>query len=717
MRPLVEYQQLWPGHAELIAREYASLVGSSSEGPDRHEVPHRIASYEVIEEIGRGAQGVVYRAHDTRLDRVVALKVLRSHWTHDARTMARFRREALAASRLDHPGICTVYDSGIEDGWAYIAMRWVEGETLAARIARRKADGTRPPSGGELLATVEQVEHVARALHAAHERGIVHRDLKPGNVMIRPDGAAVVLDFGLAGGREAGLPTLTASGEIFGTPAYMAPETLRGEADRNGIAADVYALGVVLYEALTLRLPFEATSLDSLYRAILDGTARDPREESAAVTLDLAVIVRTAMDVAASRRYQTAEAFAEDLRRFRTREPVLARPAPWWLRLRRWSERNPALSTLTVGSFVVLSTALAVTGWLLDESEKQRAVVEAALADAKVGRRSLLERKVEGLLQRGFQVAFGVDAAPARGIFDQALALDPGNATALAGRFLAELPDGERAVAVLDAAGDDADPDVWFMRAMVHGLAGRESERQRALEKAGAEGSDLRAFLEGHRAVRWFTPPVDPAAAHEALSRFRTAAMRAPRPRFHHYHSWMMAAQAAGDRPAMDEAEAALRHHWPDAQATWEAIAQFYFPVDAEKAVDALHRILALGPSAPAHLGLAHWRQGRGEMDDALRELDLAVETDPDLPHARWLRGRALVAAGRPADAVVDLLRIIERADLQPYVAPDLAAALRAAADPDLTARTLRAVERRAPDAATLVRDAMDDVPATSPMR
>jgi tetratricopeptide (TPR) repeat protein len=204
--------------------------------------------------------------------------------------------------------------------------------------------------------------------------------------------------------------------------------------------------------------------------------------------------------------------------------------------------------------------------------------------------------------------------------------------------------------------------------------------------------------------VGGFQPPVDVESARSALTWFRTAVLRSPRPRFHQYHSWIMAAAAADDRPAMDEAESALVYHWPDSQATWETVAQFYLPVDPEKGVDALHRILALGPSATAHLGLAFWRQGRGETKEALSELDLAVDTDPQLPHARWLRGKALLAAGRPIDAVDDLARVVDHELLGDHVVPDLAAALTAADDADLSTRTLT---RAAPERAAAIRSAL----------
>ncbi|MHC4141624.1 MAG: serine/threonine-protein kinase, partial [Planctomycetota bacterium] len=242
--------------------------------------PDRLGPYRIDREIGRGGQSVVYLAEDTRLGRRVALKILSGGPVPDARTVRRFTREAETAARLDHPAICTVHEAGVERGVRYIAMRYVEGRTLAAKIAAaRQADGD-PPDPMEAVAVLEQV---ARAVHAAHEAGVIHRDIKPGNIMVTPEGEPVVLDFGLARD-ERGSLSLTLSGSVFGTPAYLAPEQIEtrvGSVDRT---TDVYALGATLFELLTLHAPYEAPTRQRLYRAVLLEQPPDPRRYSPVVS-------------------------------------------------------------------------------------------------------------------------------------------------------------------------------------------------------------------------------------------------------------------------------------------------------------------------------------------------------------------------------------------------------------------------------------------------
>jgi len=233
-RPLEEYQALFPGYEAAVAREHAALA-SGTGGTDA--LPP-IGPYRLIRELGRGGQGEVFLAEDTRLRRRVALKTLRGLALDEPEALARFRREAEVASRLDHPGICTVYEAGLDQGLPWIAMRYVEGESLARKIAdarERKgvaSDPTTATTAGpgtraEAMGVVRLLEEAARALHAAHEAGVIHRDLKPANIMVTPEGRPVLLDFGLAREVEGGSgPTLTRTGDLFGTPAYMAPEQI-----------------------------------------------------------------------------------------------------------------------------------------------------------------------------------------------------------------------------------------------------------------------------------------------------------------------------------------------------------------------------------------------------------------------------------------------------------------------------------------------------------
>ncbi len=334
-----------------------------------------------MRELGRGGQAVVHLAEDARLGRKVALKVLNEplgEGSIDA--LIRFQREAEVASRLDHPGICAVYEAGEFEGRHYIAMRHVEGETLAACIARARSDRDPPPvptRREEIDAIVELFERAARALHAAHEAGLIHRDVKPGNIMVSASGEPVILDFGLARDEESAGETLTLTGVLMGTPAYMSPEQLIGKGARLDRRTDVYSLGVALYERLTLRRPFVAPTREALYRAIVAQEPRRARRVNAAIGRDLEIVLVTALEKDRDRRYQTAWDMAEDLRRVRTREPIRARPAGPLLRSRRWVERNPGVAASLGTVILALGAGLGVSLVLL-------ARLENALRGARV---------------------------------------------------------------------------------------------------------------------------------------------------------------------------------------------------------------------------------------------------------------------------------------------------------------------------------------------
>ena len=299
----------------------------------------------------------MFLADDTRLSRRVAIKVLSPQIARSQSTLARFRREAATASRLDHPGICSIYEAGEAGGVHYIAMRYVDGLTLAESIetARRgptahtdpsaasggdaatlvvadsqtnvstSESGTTdrlvqtwasPSSRDEVFRYLKLIERVARALHAAHEAGLIHRDIKPGNIIVDTTGDPVILDFGLA--REEGdSGGLTVSGDLLGTPAYMSLEQIVANRISLDRRTDIYSLAVTLYECLTLKNPFEAPTREAVYQRILSSDIPNPRKLNKHVSKDLRVVLETAMDRDRNRRYKSALDFAEDLRRIR----------------------------------------------------------------------------------------------------------------------------------------------------------------------------------------------------------------------------------------------------------------------------------------------------------------------------------------------------------------------------------------------------------------
>jgi len=348
-------------------------IGEVSDGraatPSVSPGPHRIGPFEIVEEIGRGGQGVVYLAHDTRLDRRVALKILSGFDATSSALVERFRREAELTARLDHPAICPVYDAGAIDDVPYISMRFVEGQTLAEDI-RSVAESTDADRHRAFRQdAVRLAEAVARAIHEAHEAQLLHRDIKPKNIMIDRHGQPMVLDFGLARDLDAQDATLTESGAVVGTPTYMAPEQLAPGRRSVDQRTDVFALGTTLFEWVTFRRAFEATTRDGLFRAILQDDPPDPRSLAPGLPRDLAVVIGTAMEKDPGRRYATALDLAEDLRRIRERRPILARPPTATQRLTKWATRHPALATL-LGS---TAAALCLVTVLLVDSMATRA--------------------------------------------------------------------------------------------------------------------------------------------------------------------------------------------------------------------------------------------------------------------------------------------------------------------------------------------------------
>jgi WD40 repeat protein len=326
--------------------------------------------YEILDELGRGGMGVVYKARDINLDRVVALKTVLAGGHASGAELVRLRTEAVAIARVQHPNIVQIYKVGEHDGLPFLALEFCPGGSLDKKLA-----------GNPMAArqATQLVEVLAQAVRAAHEQRVLHRDLKPANVLFAANGTPKITDFGLA--KKLDEQGQTATGAILGTPSYMAPEQAGGK--KVGPAADVYALGAVLYECLTGRPPFKGpTPLDTVFQ-VLSEEPVPPGQLVPTVPRDVETICLKCLQKEAVRRYESARSLAEDLQRFTAGKPVLARPIGRIGRFRRWCRRNPAVAALAALAIVLLITGTIVSWFLAIQ-----ALHSAAEADFFAGQAS-----------------------------------------------------------------------------------------------------------------------------------------------------------------------------------------------------------------------------------------------------------------------------------------------------------------------------------------
>ena len=332
--------------ASRVAGEFETL-GDASSAKAEHSAPRPsgrtprfLGEYEILDEIARGGMGVVYRAHQDKLNRLVALKLIRDSSLAGPADLRRFRTEAEAVAQLDHPHIVPIYEIGQIDDQPYFSMRLIAGGNLTDHIPRLQQD---PRTAAALIAKV------ARAVHYAHQRTILHRDIKPSNILLDEDGEPYVTDFGLAKriGPDSGTAA-TVTGMVMGTPAYMPPEQARGDTKSVTTAADVYSLGATLYTALTGQAPFAGDSAAEIMRQVLDQNPARPRSINPKLDRDLETICLKCLEKEPARRYGSAEALAEDLERWLAGMPITARPVPAWEKAVKWVKRRPALAALVV---------------------------------------------------------------------------------------------------------------------------------------------------------------------------------------------------------------------------------------------------------------------------------------------------------------------------------------------------------------------------------
>ncbi|MCE9593982.1 MAG: protein kinase [Planctomycetes bacterium] len=589
-----------------------------------------LGAYRVVRELGHGGMGVVFEAIEAPLGRRVALKCLPLELVSSGTARARFEREAEIAGRLDHPGICTLYGAGVAGGQPWIAMRYVEGASLAARIAEARARGERvialpgaPPSPrGRVLALATCIGRVARALAAAHAHGVLHRDVKPSNVMVTPNGEPVLLDFGLATATENDGASLTRTGETPGTPIYLAPELIDGRLARPDAQTDVYALGITLYECLASAPPFRGPTRDALYRSILSDAPSDLSRADPAVPRDLAIVVATALERDRARRYASADEFAAELDRVVLGRPIAARPISAVGRATRWVRREPR-QALLVASLVLVALSLALVG----------GVYWASRADVRAAETLVAAKALEQDLVAAYQeLAFDRHAQADRS-FEAILARAPDDEEALVGRVLVSLDrhDSKEAAERLRAAPEGRVFDA--LRASLDGAPPADDDPAQ-LERASAfelfvEGELLR--FAAQRTARSIRAPV----ARRAYDRLTEAVLRSRDARSLYHIERALAAADVGDAGEARATAATVLALWPDSVQAIFAAGFALAPSDPARAEKLYRQALELDPTfMPALQNIGVLRVRAKDYDGALSTTLRALELEPGNPEA-----------------------------------------------------------------------------------
>jgi tRNA A-37 threonylcarbamoyl transferase component Bud32/Flp pilus assembly protein TadD len=567
-----DWQELLRAHADLADL----LQGLRAESEAQAAAPAQFADYRLDGEIGRGGNGVVFAATDQRLGRRVAIKLLHAELAARPTTVARFLREGQMLARLDHPGIVKVHGVGEHAGQPWLAMEFLAGESLAARIERLRVGGGH--SGDSLRQLVGIVAQVATAVAHAHRVGIVHRDVKPSNILLRDEASAVLTDFGIA--RDDDDPALTQTGVVVGSPHYMAPEQAFGKAAATDARVDVFSLGATLYECITLGRAFDGATAQAVLRAVLHEDPPDPRRRQRGVPGDLVAIAQKALEKDPAHRYATAAALADDLQAFLDLREVSARATT---RLTRWfrrARRNPVLgATVALGALLVL-----VLGWL--------AMQWPTVAAARAAER---DRAYDAATAAGFSQREGQAAW-----FERAIELDPDRPEAVIGIVMKRGEGAGPAAALAELERHlrpTSDPALRRSRAWLWRRLQRTDEATALEATLPPPRSSVDLWV---RALQLMASPPTPAAVRvEALASLSLAVRTAPRASLPMQVAWAGLAVMAGDKEKRLEAAESLLAQWPDEPVALQVGGEALMPYDARRAIELLQRALDRGVADP----------------------------------------------------------------------------------------------------------------------
>ena len=670
---LPEVRRRWR-QIRAVEAEIDALFPASGNSPDADTSPRRhaaaesprISGYDVEALLGRGGMGVVYKARHRRLNRVVALKMLIAGAYAGPIERGRFQREAEAVASLHHANIVAVYDVGDHDGCPYYTMEILEGGSLAQALA-----GTPQPArqAASLLISL------AEAVQVAHRAGIVHRDVKPANILLAADGTPKVADFGLARHFE-GESGLTLSGARVGTPSYMAPEQVNGKVGTIGPAADIYALGALLYEMLTGRPPFRGETAAETERQVLHDEPVAPSRLNTKVPRDPETICLKCLSKEPQRRYASAAALADDLRRYTEGRPIRARPVGWGERSWRQGRRNPLAAALLVTALGLVGLACGGGVWLVQQRAELRNEVVTTIAQVVSLRqgfhfheaRQLLEQVRQRVARAGtddlrrqvdqartaVNLAQRLDDARARaatlsgGVFDPAWA-EPLYVSAFADAGLARDGDGSQVVAAEVRASTLR---VEIVAALDDWASFTPDPRRREWLLTVARGVDPDPLRNRLREPEiWLD-----AGRLTQTARELTAAEVSPQ---------LASALSRASRKSGGEALALLaathkrfpEDFWVNFELAWSLLRVQSW----DEALGYFRAALALRPdSGAAYHGLGENLRSMGRVDEAIAALEQALRRDPRNMLAHYNLALALRAKGQFEGAIDHFRRALD---------------------------------------------------------